>query len=346
MFYKAKEAFFREIGASYEGYPLGHLFLENSYTPGEFISYLKRWIVTSDDIMKIFKEMDGYSGQLTPELNLYSNSVKDGTFFEIYSQLTEFICEIFGKTQVSYAGAKEVFCEEFIPFFLDSGSRVILIIRDPRDVLTSINFGKGEKYVGKGLPTLYILRNWRKSVAFALAYKDNPRFFFIKYEDLVRDIKFQLQRITDFLCLEHFSEEQLRERILEQHGSVWKSNSSFEPSESINSSSIGIFRQKLSKEIVKYVESICYPEIVAMGYEPAVCLSWASEKTIKKFKEPFEMGLKSIPADYSMQAENIQNEIKRLRFLLGTAVLKEKRLWFLFPIVYDLLKCAVSQKRV
>ena len=57
-------------------------------------------------------------------------------------------------------GSKEIFCEEYIPYFLSNGVKVILLIRDPRDIITSLNFGKGADFTGEIRPTLFNIRNW------------------------------------------------------------------------------------------------------------------------------------------------------------------------------------------
>lgn len=91
-------------------------------------------------------------------------TITPGTFYQVYKQLLSTLANYFNEHNLSYVGTKESFCEEFVPFFLGKQNKVIVIIRDPRAVVTSLNFGQATKYTGKARPVLYIIRQWRKSV--------------------------------------------------------------------------------------------------------------------------------------------------------------------------------------
>ena len=342
LFYRAKEAFYRERGIAFEGYPLGHLFRERSYSTRDLTSFLMTHIFEAEEVAGAFRDMEGYSGQYVPELQRFRDSFHGGTFLDIYRRLTDLVAGIYRKEGALYKGSKEVFCEEFAPFFLESGAKVVVIIRDPRDVLTSANFGKGEKYIGKGLPTLYNLRKWRKSVAFALAYKGDAGFRFVRYEDLVRDTWVALDELTDFLGVEPFSKDQFDKGILDQKGELWMSNSSFEASGVVSRGSLGSFRKRLSEDTIRYIESVCYPEMRALGYEFHSCKDGFDEAAVRSFREPFEVGGKVFPADYSIQPFRAEEEIKRFRLIGSKMSEDEAREWFIFPKAHDLLKKALN----
>jgi len=42
---------------------------------------------------------------------------------------------------------------------------VVIIIRDPRDTVTSQHYGKADLQIGAPRPILFQIRQWRKSVA-------------------------------------------------------------------------------------------------------------------------------------------------------------------------------------
>ena len=63
-------------------------------------------------------------------------TVQVGTFIDIHAQIHAELAARY-KSGVTYAGAKEVLCEEFIPAFVAASMRCILIIRDPRAVIAS-----------------------------------------------------------------------------------------------------------------------------------------------------------------------------------------------------------------
>ena len=84
-------------------------------------------------------------------------------------------------------GSKEVIFEEFLQYLLRQGVKCILVLRDPRDVLASSYFGKGQEFSGSPRPFFWMVRNWRKSVAFALELAGNENLLVLRYEDLVQN---------------------------------------------------------------------------------------------------------------------------------------------------------------
>ncbi len=318
LFYRAKDIFYAKKKITDREYPLGHLFLERGYSPEEFNEFLAGYYFSEKEVVGAFDEMKNYSGCLMPELRDYRDQLGGGNFLEVYIRLTELVARIFNKREAIYKGSKEAFCEEYIPFFLGRKLKVILIIRDPRDMFSSISSGKGKDYAREGLPLLHILRSWRKSVAFALAFKDNPDFLFLRYEDLVKDTWKALDAIAGFLNVAPFQKDYFKNGILDQRGKLWKSNSSFEPRDVINTGSVGKFRETLSKDTINFIEKICLPEMLALGYEPA-----------------------GNPADIDEQ-NLMEEETRRLNLLSSEITEKEKREWFIFPQAYDTLSRTVS----
>lgn len=74
-------------------------------------------------------------------------------------------------------------------------TRFINIIRDPRDVLTSHHRDKpGEYWVH--------LNRWVRDVNEGLQFKDHPRVFTIRYEDLVQNFEPSIRELCDFLGIE------------------------------------------------------------------------------------------------------------------------------------------------
>ncbi len=74
-------------------------------------------------------------------------------------------------------------------------ARFINIIRDPRDVLTSKHRKNPDKY---WVP----LNRWVRDVNEGLAFKDHPRVYTIRYEDLVQNFESSIRLLCDFLQLE------------------------------------------------------------------------------------------------------------------------------------------------
>ena len=290
--------------------------------------------------------MATYNGQYMPELIQFCQQVKfaPGTFYQVYQQLLSALESYLHKDGLSFIGTKESFCEEFIPFFLAKQHKVLVTVRDPRDIVASLNFGRGKEHGGKTRPVLYVMRQWRKSIGFCLRYQAHPNFIFVRYEDLARDQWAILDKLTEFLSLSPFSRQTFSKGIHDQSGRVWQSNSSFGRYTSITTQSVGKFKQTLPENCVRYIETICYPELCALGYEPLYQADGPDEKAIESFFEPTRVTHEKFDPDYSHNPRRIQEEILRLKYLQDNLSAEEQSLWYIFPDVYRTLKSVLPER--
>ena len=211
-------------------------------------------------IDKLFADLKKYrEGLWTPEILNYQEQLLPGSFIEIYNQLNSLIPRIFSKKDVSYTGGKEILCEEYVPYLLSKGVRVIIIIRDPRDVIVSLNFREKDNLTGKKRPILYSLRLWRKSVAFALECENDSNFMWLKYEDLIENPIKILNKITSFLNIDVFDPNILEDGI---RRGIPKNSDAFIPSHEFETEIIyrlGITSKKLNDiidDLIAYGEKI------------------------------------------------------------------------------------------
>jgi hypothetical protein len=335
LYFYLKELFYERFRLE-RLYPLGPIFLEDSYSLTDFYSFLDQYKVTRKDIDIFFTDLKKYrEGLWTPEILNYQSEVLPGSFLNIYKQLNSFIPEIFSKRDVTYTGGKEILCEEYVPYLLSKGVRVLIIIRDPRDVIVSLNFRKKDNLTGKKRPILYSLRLWRKSVAFALECEDNPNFMHLKYENLVQDPIEILNKIAAFLNIELFSPNIFKGGIRDQYGGLWSSNSSFVSCQGISRSSIGRFKDILPDYVISYIETCCLPEMRYLNYDLSQIENF-DEKKLRNFKEPFPIKHEKFLSDKGYSLTHIEEEIERYIKLTGSLNLNtdEAEKWFLFEKVY------------
>ena len=280
--------------------------------------------------MKKYRE-----GLWTPEILEYQEQLVPGFFIDIYNQLNSFIPEIFSKRGISYTGGKEILCEEYVPYLLSKGVRVIIIIRDPRDVIVSLNFRKKDNLTGKKRPILYSLRLWRKSVAFALECEDCSNFMWLKYEDLVENPIRILNKVAAFLSIDAFAPDILEGGIRDQYGGLWSSNSSFVSRLGISEDSIGRFKNVLPDYVISYIETCCLPEMKYLNYDLNKIEDF-DEKSLGDFKEPFPIEHKKFLNDEEYSLTHIEEEIERYSKLTVSLKLNtdEAEKWFLFEKVY------------
>jgi hypothetical protein len=87
-------------------------------------------------------------------------------------------------------------------------ARVLVIVRDGRDVATSIKDRKGDVLVG--------IKRWVRDNTAAEPFRNDPRVMFLKYEDLVANFDEEVGKILQFLG-EHFTEDVKNYHSLVKH---------------------------------------------------------------------------------------------------------------------------------
>jgi hypothetical protein len=247
------------------------------------------------------------------------NQFLEGENFNLNSRYVNFLSLYTGKlderskkNNVQVQGSKEILCEEFIEYFTKNNIKSCLVIRDPRDVIASANYPKGEKYLGTKKPTLFLLRLWRKSVEFLDLHKNNENLYHIRYEDLVASPYQYLDYITSFLKLESFDNDYFSDGIKDKNGNLWSSNSSSESKVSfISEKSVGRYSVLLSLNEIAYIEAICHKEMKQHGYD---CGNQSVDyrEVITNFKDYDIPHSPHLNSDYSSEEENVLEELTRL----------------------------------
>ena len=188
--------------------------------------------------------------------------------------------------QLMTAGIKEIFCEEFCePFihFFHPNAFAIHIIRDPRAVLASRNYGRFAEATGSRYPIFFIIRSWKRTVLNYNLNRFNKKYLMVKYEDFVRNTSHILQQICRVLDLK-FSDDMLDFRkFRDSRGNQWKQNSSFDNTDTITTGSINKWKDILTADEIETLEYYCQPEMRMMGY--MVKTEHFNEEKIKNFKE-------------------------------------------------------------
>jgi hypothetical protein len=282
---------------------------ENRYTYSQFLNYLSLNAYSHDYVTNIVGK--GYSGQLCQ----VSLPAFDGEFSlaDIYSSVVE---NNRHNRNAALFGSKEVLCEEYVQYLLDNDIKVIHIVRDPKDVIASAKKGKGAEYTGKIKPTLFELRNWRKSAQVAIQLAEHELFLAVRYEDLVSEPVMTLENMTEFLGCSRFPDDAFSNGIMDQQGNVWSSNSSFSVGSGISKSAVGRHKTLLSEELQSYIDTICYPELSLLGYE---CRNLDNfSEIIRNFREEISVSDNNVLSDYSSTNDNVDYEVDRItQFLSG-----------------------------
>lgn len=333
VFAELKAAFLRTLGAE-DRYPLGHLFLEDRYSPATFAEFLERdFSRLQIDLREMFVRMEGYSGQYTRferhRIDAALAAVETGgSSIKVLEDLYELLANRSGAV---LRGGKETTCEEFLPAMLRAGWRCVLIIRDPRDVVTSLNHGGGAEFGGKIKPTLFNVRQWRKSVSFALELEGRPSFIWVRYEDLVSDPAGALSRIGEALEL---GDMDVSLPMLTERGEPWSGNSSHQRHRGVSDSSVGMHHHLLPREVRAFIEAACLPEMNLLGYDTEIDGASAPE-VLSSFREPYTTR-GDMEGDVA-GPHNLELEIRRLE-ALRTGAADELRCFFPFESVWKRLR--------
>ena len=336
LYIQAKKDFYKSIGYGDAYHYLSHCFMEKNYTIGQLNSFLNSYELSTELLRNIFSDMKTYSGQWTEvaDINVLLQNFYSFEFPDVVKTLLH---ELRHRGDCKYCGSKEVVCEESIPFLLSNGFKCIIILRDPRDVIASLSYGDGLKFCGRERPTLFNLRNWRKSVAFALHLEEHDNFMWLKYEDLASDPQSTLQHITSFLEVPDLGDDIYANGIKDQSGAYWVPNSSITSMPHITIDGIGLYKNCLDRQLLRYIEAITYPEMISLRYD----LNYELDAdAISRFMEPFTITREEFSSDYSTNEVHIRQEKDRLKLILQSGRNNQANItdYYIFYDVYEKLK--------
>ena len=200
-----------------------------------------------------------------PELVPLLKDVEAEDYSEFFEKLLNLGKRVYGNPGVEFVGCKNTFSEQFVSPLINTypNIKIIQIVRDPRAVIASQNKSKDGCY-----PLMFALRQWRKSMAYALenvGKKDN--FLLVRYEDFVDNPEKEARRICSFLGVDY--EEKMVDvgAYRGKKGEEWKQNSSFGSSQEITKKFSEKWREILNEKQVQFVEDLCDVEMKSFGYE-------------------------------------------------------------------------------
>lgn len=231
------------------------------------------------------------------------------------------------KKKSKVIGFKEVWINEMAGAFLNTfkKSKVILIVRDPRAILASRN-AMIKKY-----PTVFIGRQWRKSVLIAnyLKNKYQKRILILKYEDATLNKYLTLKKICKFLNV-RFDNKMIDENNYKDGlGNPWKQNSSFTLEgkkyllNAKETKKISIkfkknylkkntktnnekWKTELDKKDILTIEFLCHEEMKKFGYKLKNSLKKLNKFNIKDYKKIKVNQLADWIRPYSEDRNNVQ----------------------------------------
>ncbi len=213
---------------------------------------------------KLARQCLSYSPRIEPLLpNLDGSS-----FAELIESGFQLVAEAYGNGDESAVGLKEVWSGEFVWPLLACfpNAKAVVMVRDPRAVVASKNVS-AEKY-----PWLFLARQWRKLAALAwLAKHDEQlsgRVHLVRYEDLVQHPDAGVSELCEAVGVSFDKRLLDPEEYRDGDGAPWFQNSShYSQVRNFNRGSLTRWRDVLSTEETAFIEAICWPEMLLLGYE-------------------------------------------------------------------------------
>ena len=254
-----------------------------------FLGFLNNTEFTSDQIKAWM--MEGLDYVAMGEKQLLSGLPEiEGKLIDIIGKL---LLELASSENV-LLGFKDVMMDEFIPYFKSKGVKVISVIRDPRAMIYSLI---NSEEMGDYRPTLFNLQVWKRGLLMA----NSSNSYVIKYEKLIQEFEFEIRRLGEFLDKELDLDVFPLKKNDQQ---VWSNNTSFNQSKGLSKASLSSYETGLSKDAIAYIESVCFNEMIDLGYS----LTIKHPFNCTELKEPFEVNHKAF-LDWDNSAE-LQKELK------------------------------------
>lgn len=174
---------------------------------------------------------------------------------DFYRVLLEHAVPVQQRRTIKYAGNKETRGEDFAAALAQSGEKSIVVIRDPRAVVSSLmqKIETDAKFGVKDTMDEATAR-WQKGYDIC---KANPQICLVKYEDFILDHNATVSRLQDVLDAD-----------LEAGKGIVTSNSSFADVEAGQLSEAGIsrWRDYEDKKLIAAVTERCKDQILDLGY--------------------------------------------------------------------------------
>jgi hypothetical protein len=278
-------------------------------------------LITSNTLNRVISNIKVQAKRDSENVLHNIDKIKANNYSELLEKLFEQIYLNYNKKNLTHVGFKSTFCEQFTSTLYNKNNnyKFIFIIRDPRSVYAS-HINEHEKQY----PLLFIIRNWRKSIFYALKslHKFNNSII-IKYEDLVENKKYNLNKIFNFLNINEKNYDFYKEFFSKDNGENWLSNSSF--SKVNTDQNEPNWKKVLSNSQITLIETFTSHELNYFGYNKYSNLDYSKIEfnQVENQKNFYDWIKKFSVNEYLLNEKNLINEFNRNELLSKKIKLSE-----------------------
>lgn len=298
--------------------------------------------IQKEEVIALRQKLKIHCLPYPPLILPYLNKLNGATYSELFESAVEIISKAYGKKDAKAIGFKEVWVDEFSPHFrnLNSGNKIIHIIRDPRSVVAS-NFASGTTY-----PLMFLIRQWRKIATLALhnsqSTEDAKLIFF---EDLLSNPEIKARELCAFLGVDFHENMHNPSSFTDGEGLPWFQNTSYNNFEKkkreFNLTAMDKWKLILSDNDLALIELLCSKEMSMLRYETINDINEIKKRhDILEYEDDLSNCAQWIkPYSKYNYAKEVKSELKRLEMIDLQQELSEQsmRMLTLEPSMYKAL---------
>ena len=239
-----------------------------------FNDYFENLEFGNEDIVELRKrtkwQQESAGSDRAPRITHLLDNLEPGKTKDVFVQLYDILLKGYYKENIKYIGFTEAWMDNFIEPILslkERNHKVVHCMRDPRQVIASRNYGKNPERYGGKYPILFLIRHWRKSVAYSIINRDNPDYLVVKYEQVVKSPEEWFRKICVHLGVSYHENLVHPERYKNGIGNIWKQNTNFDAGKGFSRESLEKWKEVLPDESVGLVEYLCGAEMDYFGYK-------------------------------------------------------------------------------
>lgn len=343
-----RNIYYRALGHSNfdDNQPVSTHFCDDQFSVAQFNQYFSRLSFDDSDIQELIRlttwQQETLINERGPALVPLLDQLKPDSAIGVLTQLVQITLQAYSKEKMKYIGFSEGWCDEFISPLMNMPSlpfRTIHAIRDPRSIVASRLYGsKIEENYDGSYPILFLIRHWRKSVAYSILNQSNPAYLMVMYENLVSSPKTWFEKICSHLDVPFSDKLMHPDHFVDGAGDIWRANTNHEKKKGFSTSSISKWKEIIPDDVIGFIEYLCYPELRYLGYD--VTSGDIGLQELSSFSENEDKIVDWLkPYNLTINDEELKKEVVR-RQLLDAPDLCENTLkshYFIDPLVFDVL---------